>query len=444
MPRVNPAQLVWARETAGLTREQAASLLKLNASRGKTGAERLAAIEEGEEPTRPQLLAMVKVYRRPLLTFYMAKPPERSERGEDFRTLAAGQRELVMEALLDALLRDIRARQTLVRNILEEDEEAALASFVGSMAMEQGVPAVVDAIRGSLRVTTADLRGEKTAESIFARLRKAVEAQGVFVLLVGDLGSHHTALDVRTFRGFAIADRIAPFIVINDKDAKTAWSFTLLHEMAHLWLGASGISGGDLAGSPIERFCNEVASAFLLSREELLQLSPDLANQPRDPDAVMKLVIRFADARRLSPNLVAYRAFRAGFITPSLWVAVSGRLDQRLQELREQNAKRETAGDGGDFYTTRRHRLGGLVGFTRRALNDGTLTPTKAALVLGVKPHGPDVGGSVVICAVCAGHQRADYRPRSILRLRSGARVLGLAAAPGQVEENWCSKGGTG
>jgi Zn-dependent peptidase ImmA (M78 family) len=165
------------------------------------------------------------------------------------------------------------------------------------MAIEQGVPAILDAIRASLRVTTADLRGEKTGEAIFAGLRKAVEAQGGFVLLVGDLGSHHTAIDVRTFRGFAIADRIAPLIVVNDKDAKTASSFTLLHGMAHLWLGASGVSGSDLAGLPIEHFCNEVASAFLLSREELLQLSPEIANQPSDPDAVMKLVIRLYGSR---------------------------------------------------------------------------------------------------------------------------------------------------
>ena len=387
MPRVNPAQMVWARETAGLTREEAAKLLKLNDARGKTGSERLAAIEQGEEPTRPQLLSMVKVYRRPLLTFYMAKPPQRSERGEDFRTVAGGQREPGMEALLDALLRDIRTRQTLVRNILEEDDEAAPVGFVGSMVMEQGVPAVLHAIQASLRITTADLRREKTAEAVFARLRKAVETQGVFVLLVGDLGSHHTALDVRTFRGFAIADPIAPFVIINDKDAKTAWSFTLLHELAHLWIGASGISGGAMAGSPIERFCNEVASAFLLDGEELAQLRPGIADQLRDSDAVLELVMRFADERRLSPDLVAYRAFRAGFIPEMPWSTISERLDQRLLKLREQNAKKEAAGGGGDFYTTRRHRLGSLVEFTRRALNDGSLTPTKAALVLGVKPR---------------------------------------------------------
>ena len=83
----------------------------------------------------------------------------------------------------------------------------------------------------------------------------------MFVLLAENLGSHHSAIPVSAFRGFAIADPIAPFIVINDGDAKAAWSFTLLHELAHLWLGATGVSGG-VPEMQIERFCCDVAGEF--------------------------------------------------------------------------------------------------------------------------------------------------------------------------------------
>jgi hypothetical protein len=57
----------------------------------------------------------------------------------------------------------------------------------------------------------------------------------VFVLLVGDLGSHHSPLSQEVFRGFALADKRVPFIVINDQDAKTARSFTLIHELTHIF-----------------------------------------------------------------------------------------------------------------------------------------------------------------------------------------------------------------
>ena len=48
------------------------------------------AIEAGEfEPTRPMLVKMAAKYRRPLIAFYMAKPPQPSNKGQDFRTRRA-------------------------------------------------------------------------------------------------------------------------------------------------------------------------------------------------------------------------------------------------------------------------------------------------------------------------------------------------------------------
>lgn len=72
----------WARETSGLSLEQAASVLDIK------DVERLYAIETGEEePSRPLLLKIAKQCRRPLVTFYLPVPPRKGDRGEDFRTL---------------------------------------------------------------------------------------------------------------------------------------------------------------------------------------------------------------------------------------------------------------------------------------------------------------------------------------------------------------------
>ena len=54
MAAIQPKILTWARETAGLSLDDAARALGLNPARGRTGAERLAALEAGEkEPSRP-------------------------------------------------------------------------------------------------------------------------------------------------------------------------------------------------------------------------------------------------------------------------------------------------------------------------------------------------------------------------------------------------------
>ncbi len=383
MPRVNPAMLVWARETAGLTLDQAASRLAINKAYGKPGPQRLAEIESSGEPTRPQLLAMMKVYRRPLLIFYMPQPPIASDRGEDFRSFP-GPRPPEMEGRLDALLRDVRTRHLVVKDVVADDDDAAPVTFVRSVKQIYGAPAVLKVLRGLLPIPLAELRREKTPDAVFARLRQAIEALGVFVLLVGDLGNYHTTIDTSVFRGYAIADEIAPFIVINDKDSKTAWSFTLLHEMAHLIIGASGISGGTLPGSPVEQMCNQVASSFLLGEDEL----PEVAQQLRDQvvGVAVSLLIRFADERKVSPDMVAYRLFRSDRITEADWAEIRNALRDRLAAIRKARPEQGKSG-GGDFYVVRRHRLGGLVGFARRALAQGALTPTKAALVLGVKPR---------------------------------------------------------
>ena len=101
-------------------------------------------------------------------------------------------------------------------------------------------------IQQRLQFSLNDFRRQATIEATLGYLRQQLEGAGVYTLLLGNLGSHHTNIPIETFRGFAIADPIAPFVVINDRDAKPVWAFTALHEVTHLWLGLSGVSGESL------------------------------------------------------------------------------------------------------------------------------------------------------------------------------------------------------
>lgn len=375
---LNPEIMKWARETAGLSLEDAAHCLDISK------IERLVALEAGDEvPSRPVLLRMAKQYRRSLLTFYLAAPPKKGDRGEDYRTVTA-DRSIASDALLDALIRDLRARQSLVHTTLEEEEIEPLA-FVGSTNMAEGIAPTLKALQQALQLDLSDYRAQKKTEDAFALLRARAEDAGIFVLLIGNLGSHHSAIPVETFRGFAIADSIAPFIVINDQDSKTAWSFTLLHEMAHLCLGTTGISGAP-SEVAIEQFCNDVAGEFLLPKDELDKIQ---INSEQSVENSIAAVSAFAEVRNLSRAMVAYRLFRMGFIPWKNWHALDSKLRELWVEEKARNKARAKPSESGpNYYIVRRHRLGkAMLEFASRTVNSGALSPVKAAKVLGVKPR---------------------------------------------------------
>ena len=383
MPRVNPEILVWARETAGLAPEAAARKLGLRDSRRASAVDKLAALELGEsEPTRPQLVRMAQQYRRPLLAFYLPEPPAKGERGTDFRT-QSGAHPVEDDATLDALVRDVRARQSMVRAVLVEEEEAERLEFIASCRIEDGTEAARAALQSLLGVGVAEYRAQRDTAYAFNLLRGAAENAGIFVLLKGDLGNYLTALDTGVFRGFAIADDVAPFIVINDQDARPAWSFTLLHEAAHLLLGHTGV-GSAHTDSRLERFCDDVAGAFLLPAGELDVL--DLGSG--DMDLVSERIGRFAGERKVSRTMAAYQAYRAGRISREMFRGLSAAYRRQWRQERERQRAADRERDGGpNYYAVRRHRLGNrLTGLVRRMMAADALATSKAARILGVRP----------------------------------------------------------
>ena len=380
MAAVNPDILTWARETAGLDLEAAARKVSLNTARGISGADRLAALEGGDgTPSAALLLRMSQQYHRPLLTFYMPKRPEPAELGQDFRTLPdEGDPSNV---LLATLLRDVKARQSLVRDTLEDDDDVTEVALVGSKAgVNQPGPLAV-ALVDANGFNRAEYRARASAEEAFAYLRALVEAKGVFVLLAGDCGHWSTAIEVSVFRGFAIADRLAPFIIVNDQDAKAAWSFTLLHELAHLLLGETGVSGGPPRAG-IEQLCNDTAAAVLILPAEIADVQ--LAGGAGDIAQIDAL----ANRARVSRSMIAYQLFRVGRITAGRWAGLRDQFHAEWQAIKERERERNRAKDGGpNWYIVRRHRLGpALLAVARQGIADGSLTPTRAARMLGVKP----------------------------------------------------------
>ena len=386
--RINPDILKWARETAGLSLAEAAEKLGLKDTPKVKAVEKLHKLESGGgDPGQTFLRKAAAAYRRPLITFYLPAPPTRGERGEDFRS-QVGTISARDNATLDALVRDVRARQQLLREALEDSEDGAeLLPFVGSARITDEPGKVAAEIRSTLGITETQQRRCKGVTQLFARLRAAAEKAGIYVLLLGDVGSYHSDIGEDVFRGFALADERVPFVVINDNDAEVARPFTLIHELAHIWIGASGVSGPlrDVPENIVERFCNDTASEFLLPPDAIPDLSSLLT---ADFDGVNAAVAHLASIWNVSEPAVAYRLAQKGWIARAVASSLFAMFVDRWRREKEREKQNKKPDDTGPSpYVVRRHRLGaGLLNTVRRALQEETLTYTRAAKILGVGP----------------------------------------------------------
>ena len=178
-------------------------------------------------------------------------------------------------------------------------------------------------------------------------------------------------------------------IVINDNDAKTAWSFTLAHELVHIFVGSTGISGAPTTHEPntpkarVERFCNDVAGEMLLPTEALR-----MVERLSSTEAVQRKAEVLAHEWGVSAPMAAYRIWRTGRTDADTYGEVAHIFAERWRRAREQQRGDRTDDNSGpSFYVVRRHRLGDAV---LRAVGAGlradTITHSRAGQVFGVRP----------------------------------------------------------
>jgi Zn-dependent peptidase ImmA (M78 family) len=169
---------------------------------------------------------------------------------------------------------------------------------------------------------------------------------GVMVMVSGVVGSNNRRkLDPEEFRGFTLADDLAPLVFINGSDTRAAQMFTLAHELAHLWLGESALSDIGPVSYPshnVEIWCNQVAA-------ELLVPLSVIKEEYRQSDELSNEVYRLARRFKIS-TLVILRHIHdiGGLSREELWDA----FDKELERLRA-----ISKGSGGNFYLTQAVRV---------------------------------------------------------------------------------------
>jgi len=296
---VKPELIEWARERAGLELEDLTARFR-----------KLPEWESGDtRPTLKQVEAFAKAVHVPVGFLFLAEPPEEALPISDFRTFDGQGVRHPSPDLLDTIYA-CQERQSWYRDFIRTSGLSA-PDFVGSIKANTRSEVAAARMRGDLNFDLAARRKCRTPSKAFRLLVDRAEDAGILVMVSGIVGSNtRRKLDPDEFRSFALADTQAPVVFINNTDTKAAQIFTLIHELAHVWLGISALSNvGDIPRSRLdgqEAWCSAVAAEFLVPLTDLKaelrdEMPLESVSRLAQTFKVSKLVIlrRLLDAKRL-------------------------------------------------------------------------------------------------------------------------------------------------
>ncbi len=345
-------------------------------------AKRFPKLEEwlrGEDrPTLRQLERFAQAAHAPIGYFFLAEPPQEAVPIPDLRTIGNARIERPSPDLLDTIY-VCQQRQEWYREYALATGEPSL-DFVGSARLTDSVVTTAERIRAALGFSVEQRGQLPTWTEALRRLIEQADALGVLVMVSGVVGSNtRRKLDSEEFRGFALSDPIAPLVFINGADTKAGQMFTLAHELAHIFLGESGLSDVAPVTMPshdVEVWCNAVAAELLVPIEALRA-------SLRSGEPLRETLDRLARQFKVSTLVILRRLHDAERITPRerFWAEYSAERD-RLREM--------LAGSGGgSFYLTTAARVGRR--FARAVVTatlEGRASFTEASRLLGFRKMG--------------------------------------------------------
>ena len=357
---INPTLITWAIARAGFDVDK---FLDNNPTIQKW-------IEEVKKPTVKQLENFAHKVHIPFGYLFLPEPPKETIPFPFFRT-GNQQTDKVSLNVFDTI-QILQRRQDWITEYLQDNEQEPL-SFVGRFNENATANEVVADIRNTLELQPNWACNFATWEETLAFITNKIEAIGVFINFNGIVENNtHRPISVDECRGFVLVNPYAPFMFVNAADAKAAQLFTIIHELAHIWLGESaGFDNQNLmpADAPIEKLCDAIAAEFLVPASSLIDIWQD------------KPSIDYAKRYfKVSPIVIARRALDLGLISRSAFFTFYNGYIESFKQ------KKENQKGGGDFYATARKRVSvSFASYVNQAVNQNKLLYRDAYKITGLK-----------------------------------------------------------
>lgn len=173
---------------------------------------------------------------------------------KNLRTLYGS--EMIDDSALNIAISDlIRTRDFLIT--ANEELELQLPTFQISMPVTEDALLWANAIRERFSIKLEDQYRCSSSRKFYLYLRDKIESAGVFVHCFTDV-------PIEVARGISIYDDIMPIIGVNDTDRAPAKSFSMIHELVHIFKRESTMCNDPFGIGREEVFCNAVAGELLV------------------------------------------------------------------------------------------------------------------------------------------------------------------------------------
>ena len=304
-------------------------------------------------PTFSQIEDFSKKSNIPLGYFFLQTPPEEQIALLEYRTIDSVQLANPSRNLIDTI-HEMESVQDWMKNY-RVDLGYDKLQVVGSMKDVNEAKLIADRIRSDLDLDEAWYEESSDIRNSFKRIRSKLEENGVLVMMNGIVGKNtHRPLDIDEFRAFAIMDEWAPLIFINAADSQAARLFSLLHEVAHIWIGMDDFFNDRYSHTEnvsfIEVLCNAVAGEILVPNNIFKRKWNEFVGKEKD-SLKIELISKYFCC---GESVIARKALDNKKISDSMYRQVIQTAIDHYRDVKENNVS-----TGGNYYNTMGSRLDG-------------------------------------------------------------------------------------
>jgi len=328
-----------------------------------------------KQPTFNQLSEIAKKINVPTGLLLLDRKIDTKSVKLEFRTLNSNGILSSMSEELKDTIREMQEKQEFLRNEIDDELD-----FIGKFSIDDDIFSTADAIREKLAIPM--FFQKECRNQPIPYFRDKVNQLGVFVFFNGKVKSNtHRPLNLNEFRGFALLDKKAPIIFINQKDSKNGQLFTLVHELVHLFIGENSIfniiDAGEYQFDRTETFVNKVTAELLTPRQIFLEKLKE-NNDTKILASIFK-VSEFVIFRRL---------LDLKFISKDEYKEHIKTLEAGLREILFHTPNEEKKSNGNYYQNIKFMYDPRFIHYVHNAVNQRKISYTDAFRIIGVGYNG--------------------------------------------------------